>query len=63
MDFKDTNNWKWKLSQKETQVCSNPSDHMVTHNHLQWDLLPSSGLSEDSDSVLTLKKKNVCHHM
>ena len=27
------------------------SNHLVTHNHLQWDLMPSSGVSEDSDSV------------
>jgi hypothetical protein len=26
---------------------------MVAHNHLKWDLMPSSGLSEDSDSVHT----------
>jgi hypothetical protein len=25
---------------------------MVAHNHLQWDLMPSSGVSEDSYSVL-----------
>jgi hypothetical protein len=25
---------------------------MVAHNHLSWDLIPSSGLSEDSYSVL-----------
>jgi hypothetical protein len=30
-----------------------PSNHMVAHNHLKWDLMPSSGVSEDSDSVLT----------
>jgi hypothetical protein len=26
---------------------------MVAHNHLQWDPMPSSGVSEDSNSVLT----------
>ena len=25
---------------------------MVAHNHLEWDLMPSSGVSEDSYSVL-----------
>jgi hypothetical protein len=28
------------------------SSHMVGHNHLQWDPMPSSGVSEDSYSVL-----------
>jgi hypothetical protein len=37
-----------------------PSNHTVAHNHLKWDLMPSSGVSEDSNSVLNihLKKKN-----
>jgi hypothetical protein len=26
---------------------------MVAHNHLYWDLMPSSGVSEDSYSVVT----------
>jgi hypothetical protein len=30
-------------------LSSNPSTHMVAHNHL----VPSPGVSEDSDSVLT----------
>jgi hypothetical protein len=30
-----------------------PSNHMVAHNHLEWDRMPSSGVSEDSYSVLT----------
>jgi hypothetical protein len=29
------------------------SNHMVAHNHLYWDSMPSSGVSEDSDSVPT----------
>ena len=33
-------------------LSSIPSNHMVAHNHLQWDLMPSSGISEDSYSVL-----------
>ena len=32
---------------------SNPSNHIVAHNGLYWDLMPSSGVSEDSDSVHT----------
>jgi hypothetical protein len=26
---------------------------MVAHKHLSWDLMPSSGVSEDSNSELT----------
>jgi hypothetical protein len=37
-------------------LSSIPSNHMVAHNHLQWDLMPSSGVSEDSDSVLIFIK-------
>jgi hypothetical protein len=33
-------------------LISNPSNHMVAHNHLSWDLMPSSGVSEDSYSIL-----------
>jgi hypothetical protein len=29
-----------------------PSNDMVAHNHLSWDLVPSSGMPEDSDIVL-----------
>ena len=28
-------------------MSSIPGNHMVTHNHLYWDLMPSSGVSED----------------
>jgi hypothetical protein len=34
-------------------LSSIPSNHMVAHNHLLWDSMPSSGVSEDSYSVLT----------
>jgi hypothetical protein len=37
-------------------LSSSPSNHMVAHNHLQWNLMPSSGVSEDSYSVLTYIK-------
>jgi DNA repair protein RadC len=42
-------------------LSSNPSNHMMAHNHPQQDLTPSSRVSEDSYSVLSynesLKKK------
>jgi hypothetical protein len=31
-------------------LSSIPSKHMMAHNHV-WDLMPSSGVSEDSYSV------------
>jgi hypothetical protein len=34
-------------------LSSIPSNHMVAHNRLQWDPVPSSGVSEDSYSVFT----------
>ena len=37
-------------------LSSNPSNHMVAHNHLLWDLMPSSRVSEDSYCVLTYNK-------
>jgi hypothetical protein len=37
-------------------LSSIPSNHMVAHNHLYGNLMPSSGVSEDSYSVLTYKK-------
>jgi hypothetical protein len=33
-------------------LSSIPSNHMVAHNHLKWDLMSSSGVSEDSYDVL-----------
>ena len=33
-------------------LSSIPSNHMVAHNHLYWDLIPSSGVSEDMYSVV-----------
>jgi hypothetical protein len=32
-------------------LSSIPSNHMVAHNYLKWNLMPSSGVSEDSNSV------------
>jgi hypothetical protein len=35
-------------------LSSIPSNHMVAHNPVEWDLMPSSGVSEGSYSVLKL---------
>ena len=40
-------------------LSSNPSNHMVAHNHLWWDLTPSSGVSENSYSVLMYNNKSI----
>ena len=45
--------WLSALTALPEVLSSNPSKHMVAHNHLQWDLMPSSGVSEDSNSALT----------
>ena len=37
-------------------LSSIPSNHMVAHTHLKWDQMSSSGVSEESDSVLTYIK-------
>lgn len=37
-------------------LSSIPSYHMVAHNHLLWNLMPYSGMSEDRDGVLTYMK-------
>ena len=37
-------------------LSSNPSNHMMAHNHPEWDSMPSSGMSEDSYHVLTYIK-------
>ena len=29
-------------------LSSNPSNHMMDHNHLYWGLVPSSGVSKES---------------
>ena len=56
--------WDWRdglvvkriLSVLPEVLSSIPSNHMVAHNHLYWDLMPSSGVSEDSYSVLVYIK-------
>jgi hypothetical protein len=39
-------------------MSSIPSTHMAAPNYQQWDLMLSSGVSEDSNSVLIHRKKN-----
>jgi hypothetical protein len=43
------------LSALPEVLSSSPSNHMVAHNHLLWDPMPSD-VSEDSYSVLTYIK-------
>ena len=44
--------WLRALSALLEVLSSVPSNHMVAHNHLKWDLMPSPGVSENSYSVL-----------
>jgi hypothetical protein len=48
--------WLRALAALPEVLSSNPSSHMVAHNHLWCDLTPSSGVSEDSYSVLIYNK-------
>jgi hypothetical protein len=48
--------WLRALTVLPEVLSSVPSNHMVLHNHLQWDLLPTSSVSEDRDSVLICMK-------
>jgi hypothetical protein len=36
-------------------LSSIPSNHMMAHKYLLWDLMPSAGVSKDSYSVLIHK--------
>ena len=45
--------WLSALTVLPEVLSSIPSNHVVAHNHLQWDSMPSSGVSEDSDNALT----------
>jgi hypothetical protein len=45
--------WLRALTALPEVLSSSPSNHMVAHKHLSWDLMPSSGVSEDSNSELT----------
>ena len=44
--------WLRALTALPEFLSSIPSNHMVAHNHLEWDLTPSSGVSEDSSGIL-----------
>ena len=43
--------WLRKLAALPEVLNSIPSNHTVAHNHLQWGLMLSSGVSEDNYSV------------
>jgi hypothetical protein len=44
--------WLRALTALPKVLSSNPSNHMVAHNHPKRDLMPFSGASEDSYIVL-----------
>ena len=44
------------LTSLPKDLSSIPSNHMVAHSHLYWDLLPSSGMFEESNGVLVYIK-------
>jgi hypothetical protein len=48
--------WFRSLAALTEVLSSILSNHMVAHNHLQWDQMPFSGMSEDSYSVLIYMK-------
>jgi hypothetical protein len=50
--------WLRALAALPEVLMSIPSNHMVAHNHLQWGLMPSSGVSEESNGVLIYIKLN-----
>jgi hypothetical protein len=54
--------WLRALTALPEVLSSIPSNHMVAHNHLFQGLLPSSGVCEDINSILTLNKsfKKIC---
>ena len=48
--------WLTSLIALPELLSSTPSTHTMAPHHLYWDLMLSSGVSEDSDSVLTYMK-------
>jgi hypothetical protein len=44
--------WLRAVTALPEALSSIPSNHMMAHNHLQWDLIPTSSVSEDSYSVV-----------
>jgi hypothetical protein len=49
--------WLRALAALPEVLSSNPSKHMVAHNHLKWDPMPSSGASENNSVLSFIKKK------
>jgi hypothetical protein len=49
--------WLRTLTTLPKVLSSNPSNHMVAHNHPYYHLTPSYGASEDSCSVLRYSNK------
>ena len=43
--------WVGALTVLQEVLSSIPSNRMVAHNHLYWDLISSYGVSEESDSA------------
>jgi hypothetical protein len=50
--------WLRTMTALPEVLSSSPSNHMVTHTHLQWGLMPSSGVTEESNGVLNVHKIN-----
>jgi hypothetical protein len=48
--------WLRALAALPEALSSIPSNHIVADNHLQWDPMHSSGVSEDSYSVIIINK-------
>jgi hypothetical protein len=48
--------WLRALTVLPEVLSSNPWNHKVAHNHLKWDLMSLSGVSEDSNSTVTLNR-------
>jgi hypothetical protein len=49
--------WSRALTTLPKSLSSIPRNHMVAHNHLLWDLMPTSGVSEGRYSVFVYIKK------
>jgi hypothetical protein len=52
----ETAQWLRPLTALLEVLSSIPSNHVVAHNHLYRDLMPSSGMFEDIDSVFSYIK-------
>jgi hypothetical protein len=44
------------LTALQEVLSSTPSNHMMAHNPMQWGLVPSSGVSEDSNGSIFMHK-------